>query len=279
MEFIRYETLRDFLDDTLPLLLQNEAQNSLMIADAREGAKKDLGWFGCTVTDGGELMLAAVAAPPFPLMLSEPGNRKCPPARALLVRELRALGTPVEAVLAERELAGDAAERFAALSGKHACLFLGMNLYVCTNPLFLPLPPGGLRLLRESDFSFAPRWQAAFRTECGFEMPSPEECGQTVWRHMAAGSQWLWEDGVPVSQAVVSGRTPNGMHFSGVYTPPERRGKGYAKACVGCLTQRFLTGGTPFCSLFADRKNPVSNAVYRSIGYEKRAEVDEIHLE
>jgi predicted GNAT family acetyltransferase len=51
-----------------------------------------------------------------------------------------------------------------------------------------------------------------------------------------------------------------------VYTPPERRGHGYAAALVAALTAEQLSAGRR-CMLYTDLANPTSNGLYRRIGY------------
>lgn len=53
-----------------------------------------------------------------------------------------------------------------------------------------------------------------------------------------------------------------------VYTPVEERGHGYAKAVVAHLSEMQLKAGKKMCCLYADARNPVSNSIYRKIGYE-----------
>jgi predicted GNAT family acetyltransferase len=59
------------------------------------------------------------------------------------------------------------------------------------------------------------------------------------------------------------------------YTPLEQRGKGYATACVAALSQRLLTGGRHFCTLFTDLANPTSNRIYQRIGFEALGDFEE----
>ena len=70
--------------------------------------------------------------------------------------------------------------------------------------------------------------------------------------------------------------TPNGIAVNLVYTPPEKRGRGYATACVAGVSQRQLDGGKTFCTLFTDLANPTSNAVYQRVGYQPLADFAEI---
>lgn len=57
--------------------------------------------------------------------------------------------------------------------------------------------------------------------------------------------------------------------ISSVYTRPEARGQGLARQTVTVLTQKILRNGKlPY--LYVENSNPISNRLYRSIGYEYR---------
>jgi predicted GNAT family acetyltransferase len=89
------------------------------------------------------------------------------------------------------------------------------------------------------------------------------------------GGAYLWEDGEPVSLAGCGSPTPNGIRVGPVYTPPARRGRGYASALTAQLTSLLLSSGHRFCFLFTDLANPTSNRIYQRIGYEPVSDVDE----
>jgi len=65
------------------------------------------------------------------------------------------------------------------------------------------------------------------------------------------------------------------MAVSLVYTPPERRNRGYASALVAALSQHLLDAGWQFCVLFTDLANPISNSIYQRIGYRPVSDFDE----
>lgn len=79
----------------------------------------------------------------------------------------------------------------------------------------------------------------------------------------------IWEvDRTPVSLA--GHRTPaaGAVRIGPVYTPPEHRSHGYARGLVAetslaALRRREMRR----CILFTDTANPVSNSIYRQIGY------------
>lgn len=92
-----------------------------------------------------------------------------------------------------------------------------------------------------------------------------------VERRIAAGHFWLWEDGEPVSIAANSEPVEGVVRVQAVYTPLERRNRGYAEACVGDLSGLMREAGYR-CMLYTDLGNPTSNSLYRKIGYRAVAE-------
>ena len=80
------------------------------------------------------------------------------------------------------------------------------------------------------------------------------------------------------SMAHTSRETERGIAISGVYTPPEHRGHGYCQATVGALCREQLARGKDYCTLFVDRRNPVSNRVYRKIGFRVLEDCSEYKL-
>ncbi len=63
-----------------------------------------------------------------------------------------------------------------------------------------------------------------------------------------------------------------------VYTPPALRGKGYARSCVQELSKQILRNGFSSCGLFTDQSNPISNHLYKSIGYKPVAAFSDIEF-
>jgi hypothetical protein len=72
--------------------------------------------------------------------------------------------------------------------------------------------------------------------------------------------------------------TPNTTGVAAVYTPPPFRNRGYANIAVATLSQKLLDAGRSSCFLYTDLANPVSNAVYRRVGYEPIDDVVEITI-
>jgi predicted GNAT family acetyltransferase len=130
-------------------------------------------------------------------------------------------------------------------------------------------PVGGCpRRATTDDRDLVVGWMGRFFSDVGQEMG---EIGPLVERRLEAGLFWLWEHEGPASVAANSEPVAGVVRIQAVYTPPERRKRGYAGACVGDLSRRMVEEGYR-CMLYTDLGNPTSNSVYRRIGYRAVAE-------
>ena len=84
----------------------------------------------------------------------------------------------------------------------------------------------------------------------------------------------MWTvDDRPVSMARLSPPAAGAVRVGFVYTPPERRRRGYAAASVAALSAHGLSQGAGECLLYTQLSNPTSNRIYRRIGYEAVGEI------
>jgi predicted GNAT family acetyltransferase len=82
----------------------------------------------------------------------------------------------------------------------------------------------------------------------------------------------VWEQRAEAVSMAISREPVQGVvRLSGVYTPPEKRKRGYAAACVHALSKKLREDGYR-CVLYTDLGNPTSNSIYRRIGYGAVAE-------
>ncbi|BDA72155.1 GCN5-related N-acetyltransferase [Calothrix sp. PCC 7716] len=123
---------------------------------------------------------------------------------------------------------------------------------------------GYLRNATEADRALLLQWNQDFEIEVFGELLTN---AQYIDNHIKQNTIYIWQDEIPVSFVCCAGSTPNGKRLGPVYTPKEYRKKGYATACVADLSQKFLDMGCNSCFLFTDLANPVSNHIYRKIGY------------
>ena len=245
------------------LLEASEAENGLVlgILCARTPARALLATIEHEETG---LVAVAVRTPPFNLVIS----RAPEAALEALVEWLVARGAEVPGVNAEESTAQAFAALWSRARGCATRVHARMRVYAITDVVPPPRPPPGFfRAARPEDEALLVPWGGAFARDAGM---MPHEVGvfeRQVKAQTAAGALFLWDDGGPASMAACTGATPHGVRINMVYTPEERRRRGYASACVAALSRRLLDGGRTFCSLNADLANPTSNAIYQAIGY------------
>lgn len=266
-----------FLDRASPYLQRDEARSSLLYSVALHVAKGDVYGrepprFACVRT-GERVHALALRTPPHRVLVHAVDRE--PRALRALARHLVSSDPLLSGVHGERDAAEAFARAWESERGDAWSTCMEQCLYHLEGLPALPNVPGAFRLAMPADRSLLASWVDAFSREASSDSPAPDSKA-LVDRHTAAGTLAVWVRERPVSMAVCSRTTPNGASISLVYTPPEHRGLGFAQACVSSLSRCQLQAGKSFCVLFADRANPVSNAVYRAVGYRPLASFLEI---
>lgn len=128
---------------------------------------------------------------------------------------------------------------------------------------------GRLRNAIMTDRDLIVGWLREFQRDTGEQGSDPE---RLVDARLPEGQYWIWEDGEPGSMASRSPPIAGVSRIGAVYTPPERRNRGYAEGCVRELSRHLQADGIR-CMLYTDLSNPTSNSIYRRIGYRAVAEV------
>ena len=137
---------------------------------------------------------------------------------------------------------------------------MGMRLYELLELSESPRVEGGLRQAAPKDRGLMIRWTRAFQDEIG---ESSRDTELRVDRGLAAGQLWIWDsDGDTTSMAVAREPVQGVVRVAGVFTPPQKRGRGYAAACVHALSKHLREQGHR-CILYTDLANPTSNSIYR----------------
>ena len=134
------------------------------------------------------------------------------------------------------------------------------------------------RMATEQDKTVLTQYIRGFYKDEKKKKISDVEVNQKVESYQERGYYVLEKDNKIVSQAVIGRPLIKGKCISGVYTPKEERGKGYAYEIVYTLSKKCLCEGAEYCVLYTDAENPISNHVYEKIGYVKRVECEELEF-
>jgi predicted GNAT family acetyltransferase len=125
------------------------------------------------------------------------------------------------------------------------------------------------RVAAASDADVVINFLSAFADFAGEPNLSPD----AVDRAIAREAYLLWEvDGRPVCLVGQSLPVSGVIRIGPVYTPPAERRRGYASAGTAAVAVRIVEAGHR-CVLFTDLGNPISNSVYRSLGFATVMEV------
>ena len=269
MNVTRLRTPEEFARHAMPLLLEREAENNLVIGLLERLDKPDEALF-YVVRDGDDRVVAAALQtdPEHNLLLSHISDEAVDALAAELTRDGMTL----------RGVQGSAAavDRFAARwmryhAGVAARPGTWLGIYEITRVTPPIGVPGEMHLAREEDVPLVAEWIGAFNDE--LQLQPPQDLEARARQRIAAGAIHLWRDGGQfVSIAAGVGRTASGIRIGLVYTPPPLRRRGYAGALVAALSQKLLDSGRRFCFLFTDMTNPTSNKIYQQLGYVKVCE-------
>lgn len=272
MNVVRFDDIHAFARRAEPYLLPREAEHNLsfgLLANLKSEPERFPDAVCATVeTDDGEVVLAALRTNLERSLILSLAAR--PAALPLLARDLHATGLALTGVNGPTEESRTYAEVWSRLSGQPYRLNVPMRTFKLERVTPVTGVPGVLRHATEADRDILIPWELAFMREAFPEdVNTLAEAEQIIDRQLRSrtGGLYVWDDGGVVSYAGYGGPTPHGIRIGPVYTPPEKRGRGYASACVAGLSQWLLDSGRSFCFLFTDARNPTSNHIYQQIGY------------
>ncbi len=129
---------------------------------------------------------------------------------------------------------------------------------------------GSQRLALDEDIKLVADWMIQYQIEAMMDEADYEDAIQRATWLIEHKELYLYEDEEEfvVSMAAVTRRLVHGVGVTYVFTPEEHRGKGYAAANVYYLCKTLLEQGFEFCTLYVDKKNPLSQRAYEKVGFQ-----------
>lgn len=252
-------------------LERSEAENGLVLglcASPPATTTSPPTWLSIDAASGA--VAVALRTPPFNLLLTRVPEE----GMDALVEALLARGEVLPGVTGPAETARCFAGRWCRARGVSSSVTMSQGLYELTR-VEPPASPahGALRSARVDDVDLVAAWMTGFAVDGRLPGHEGEVLRGSAAARIAGGGLFLWEhDGAPASMASLQGATRHGIRVSFVYTPRDLRGRGYASACVAAVSERALSEGRHFCTLYTDLSNPTSNAIYQRVGYRRVGE-------
>lgn len=269
LQVVRYDAAERFLATVQEALVRREAANGLLLGItinlAAGGSYGDDPPLFASVHDGGRMVLAAIRTPPHKLIVA-PCDDAPADACEQLAGRFAAERLSLPGVLGPADASTAFARSWSRLQGMSSEAAMRMTVYELRRVVDTPSPDGRLRAADESEVDVLTAWCEAFNRAIS-SAGTHQSARRVVVEKLEKSALYAWDNGGLVSMAARTRETPGGCAISMVYTPPSERGKGYATACVTGLCRDVLASGKQFCTLYADQANPVSNGIYRRIGF------------
>lgn len=247
LKLVTYKDAEHFLSRCEKWLLERSDIHNLMYSAAilisRESPVFDGPyWFGAIENDKGDIVACGNYNSPDGLYISEIPECMLGAVHRSLVETV---GVP-HRIMAPRVTAKRLADQCSDTNGVCGRLQARWHTYRC-DKLIWPVSDvaGELRNGRDDDEDLIARWGHWF----GEEQPAPVDASEYMLRKLSEGDLYVWDDVGAKTVLSLSGRAGKGIRISGVYTPPEFRGSGYAAAAVAALSQAQLSNGRDFIVL------------------------------
>ncbi len=280
---VRHRGPRAFLERAESWLIRREAENNLvlgvaasLVAARRPPAPASPAYFA-TIERDGEVAGCAFRTPPYKLGLTRLPLEAVP----LLARHVAEVFDELPAVLGPDSVARAFGDAWGRLKG--VGVTPGARQRIHTLERVVPpsrMSPGTMRRAGPADIPLVTRWLGSFVRESGLWDPGDTTerarrlCGAEGGNRLLA----QWVDGEPVSMAGFPAHTRHGVRIGYVYTPEAGRQRGYATTLVAALSSHALDLGFSHCVLYTDLANPVSNRIYRSVGYRPLQDVMDVEF-
>lgn len=233
-----------------------------------DGDKPYLGRYAAAF-DGGRIVGAAAKYWNGMLVL-------CAPHHAAQLAPLVSADRRLVGIMAPWKQALDAQEALGLDDAHHKLRSRETLMTLALNKLQLPAPmlqgqKLHCRLATADDQEMLTQWRQEFSFESLGETPSQavaQKCAGEVARWIAEQNQFLLtEDGRPVSGCCFNARLPDAVQIGNVWTPPQYRSRGYARAVVAGALDHARHMGAKQGVLFTPEGNAAALTAYAAVGF------------
>lgn len=148
-----------------------------------------------------------------------------------------------------------------------------VELTYLRKPALLLDPEVELRPLQPGDADFFFEWVRDYEVNtlgARDDEATRARCHEQLERALTSQEPCLLTHaGIPRAKTSFNARLPDMVQVGGVYTPPEHRGCGYARAAVALSLLRARARGVKRAVLFTGDDNKQAIAAYRALGFER----------
>jgi ribosomal protein S18 acetylase RimI-like enzyme len=266
-----YGNAQAFLEDNEAILLEREAVSQLILYNAYKSRKQPeeyKGMFGAVLEeDKTSLLFCNILPHSLVIFVAQADN--VTPSCLALVDYMGNSKININGIIARHDVCLSFIDRYK----RHVnCTFtekLGMDIMEIRKVNDIKPVDGTHRLALPEEAKLVADWMIEFQLEALTSEMDYEAALKKAVLNIEENRIYLYEDSehTVVSMAVAARELVHGIAITYVFTPEEYRGKGYAAANMYYLSKELLEKGYQFCTLFVDKKNPLSNRAYEKVGY------------
>ena len=265
------ESAEEFLADYKEILIQQEAVNQLILFNAGQkrgtGLEKDE-MFGAVIA-GDTTVITYCNIKPYHLVLNIVQQEDAIPAVTVLAEFIADKKILINGVTARNDICQSFIEHYTRLTGFEFEEKMGMDIMEIRAVNDIKPSEGTQRLATDMDIKLIADWMIRFQMEALMTEMDYEAALNKAENFVRENKLYLFEneENIPVTMAAIARKLDHGVAIAYVYTPAEFRGRGYAATNMYYLSKKLLDAGNEYCSLYVDKKNPLSNRAYEKVGY------------
>ena len=270
-----FSNWQPFMERAQPLLLGREAESNLIWevgCVAAQNASLSRPWLGWLVKEDGEPLLAALPSVTGYLILSGGEPAACP----ALVHHLSTLQTPLKGVSGPEPVSGSFAKVWQDAVGASVRLGASLSFYLAdTSAEPKDEKQGIFRQARPEESQFLREWAIDFGAESPRPM-DPRSLTRLSEHMLGRENLFVWEENEEVKAMGGFGReTPHGLVINMIYTPRNRRGRGFASALTSALVREAHRRDKEYCCLYSEFHSSIRPNLYERIGFRLAGEFSE----
>lgn len=277
MEFIKYKTKEEFLENNLEILLKEEAKNEIMLGILLEHENDSIqNWIIGRIENNGEVKaIFLVEDERKGLLIYSLEEYISAEVADCLVDNLLSLNIDLKEVLTSKENSKLIGKKYAEKSGKE--MYIEQNMYIMIfdeiDEQCLLVENERIEKLEKETVDYDSLKEniiEMYRDNFRGRDCSEEEAIKVAEAFLRKGIYVLRnETGEIVSQAVTVRKQINCCAIGGVITLERHRGHGYAKRLVHTLSNKLLKDGYEKVVLHVNSQNEPALSIYSKIGFEK----------
>lgn len=282
MNIKEYDNARAFLDDYEAVLLEHEPVSQLVLYSAYHCCRNqvvDNALFG-VVLEEENIQLLFCNVMPFNLVVYALKTESLLQACISLADYFGKNHIALNGINARLDVCQNFMEQIKQYNNYTFVEKLGMDIMEIRKVNEIKPMEGTYRLALVEEAKLVAEWIIEFQLEAKTSEMDYEAALSKADQLIQESKVHFFEipDQKVVTMAVAGRNLAHGIAITYVFTPEEYRGKGYAATNIYYLSKELLEQGYEFCTIFVDKKNPLSFRAYEKVGYQVAEEIFEYKI-